>query len=238
MRCRRSDLCSSAATQTIANLVIAVPGGADTRGRVNADVIRAVDGPLVSVYGLRPEAVSYNASAEVLQHVWIAARRSLRLGEDVVVPRISDLDAPYVDNWGDPELRSPRFWSVDRLHLNAAGHAHVARNVLRDAGRPFFRYQELVISDTTAPVTQWITPATLPLRHRAAMHMSPGDTGSLAADRAQVALAAYSGGDPLQPWIEATDDELAAQLAHARLLAEWGRAWSVLAYLLPAEDVE
>jgi Rrf2 family protein len=43
-----------------------------------ADVIRAVDGPLVSVYGLRPEAVSYNESAEVLQHVWIAARDSLR----------------------------------------------------------------------------------------------------------------------------------------------------------------
>ena len=43
-----------------------------------ADVIRAVDGPLVSVYGLRPEAVSYNESAEVLQHVWIAARTALR----------------------------------------------------------------------------------------------------------------------------------------------------------------
>lgn len=43
-----------------------------------ADVIRAVDGPLVSVYGLRPEAVSYNDEAAVLQHVWIAARRSLR----------------------------------------------------------------------------------------------------------------------------------------------------------------
>lgn len=43
-----------------------------------ADVIRAVDGPLVSVYGLRPEAVSYNETAEVLQHVWIAARSSLR----------------------------------------------------------------------------------------------------------------------------------------------------------------
>ena len=41
-----------------------------------ADVIRAVDGPLVSVYGLRPEAVSYNETADVLQHVWIAARRS------------------------------------------------------------------------------------------------------------------------------------------------------------------
>lgn len=43
-----------------------------------ADVIRAVDGPLVSVYGLRPEAVSYNDKANVLQHVWIAARHSLR----------------------------------------------------------------------------------------------------------------------------------------------------------------
>ena len=43
-----------------------------------ADVIRAVDGPLVSVYGLRPEAVTYNERADVLQHVWIAARSSLR----------------------------------------------------------------------------------------------------------------------------------------------------------------
>ena len=43
-----------------------------------ADVIRAVDGPLVSVYGLRPEAVSYNDSADGLQKVWIAARSSLR----------------------------------------------------------------------------------------------------------------------------------------------------------------
>ncbi|KAJ1684565.1 hypothetical protein LUZ63_020320 [Rhynchospora breviuscula] len=43
-----------------------------------ADVIRAVDGPLVSVYGLRPESVGYSGSAEVLQLVWIAARSSLR----------------------------------------------------------------------------------------------------------------------------------------------------------------
>jgi len=43
-----------------------------------ADVVRAVDGPLVSVYGLRPESVEYNEAAEVLQRVWIAARSSLR----------------------------------------------------------------------------------------------------------------------------------------------------------------
>ncbi|UDY23920.1 RrF2 family transcriptional regulator [Nocardioides sp. Kera G14] len=43
-----------------------------------ADVIRAVDGPLVSVYGLRPESVTYNDRAEGLQQVWVAARDSLR----------------------------------------------------------------------------------------------------------------------------------------------------------------
>ncbi|MFL6131296.1 MAG: RrF2 family transcriptional regulator [Nocardioidaceae bacterium] len=60
-----------------------------------ADVIRAVDGPLVSVYGLRPEAVSYNASAEVLQHVWIAARTSLRdVFEQVSIRSLADGKLP------------------------------------------------------------------------------------------------------------------------------------------------
>jgi Rrf2 family protein len=56
-----------------------------------ADVIRAVDGPLVSVYGLRPESVSYNGSAAVLQHVWIAARSSLRdVFEQVTIRALAD----------------------------------------------------------------------------------------------------------------------------------------------------
>ena len=60
-----------------------------------ADVIRAVDGPLVSVYGLRPEAVSYNESADVLQHVWIAARRSLRdVFEQVSIQQLADGKLP------------------------------------------------------------------------------------------------------------------------------------------------
>lgn len=60
-----------------------------------ADVIRAVDGPLVSVYGLRPEAVSYNDSAEVLQHVWIAARRSLRdVFEQVSIAQLAARELP------------------------------------------------------------------------------------------------------------------------------------------------
>ena len=60
-----------------------------------ADVIRAVDGPLVSVYGLRPEAVEYDASAEVLQHVWIAARSSLRsVFEQVSIQHLADGSLP------------------------------------------------------------------------------------------------------------------------------------------------
>ena len=60
-----------------------------------ADVIRAVDGPLVSVYGMRPEAVSYNESAQVLQHVWIAARSSLRdVFERVTIRSLADKKLP------------------------------------------------------------------------------------------------------------------------------------------------
>lgn len=60
-----------------------------------ADVIRAVDGPLVSVYGLRPEAVTYNDSAQALQHVWIAARHSLRdVFEDVSIKHLADRKLP------------------------------------------------------------------------------------------------------------------------------------------------
>jgi Rrf2 family protein len=60
-----------------------------------ADVIRAVDGPLVSVYGLRPEAVEYNQTATVLQHVWIAARRSLSdVFERVSSQQLADAKLP------------------------------------------------------------------------------------------------------------------------------------------------
>ena len=43
-----------------------------------ADVIRAVEGPLASVRGERPEKTSYPGAAEPLQRVWIALRTSLR----------------------------------------------------------------------------------------------------------------------------------------------------------------
>lgn len=43
-----------------------------------ADVLRAVEGPLASVRGQRPEDVEYAGSAAPLQQVWIAVRASMR----------------------------------------------------------------------------------------------------------------------------------------------------------------
>ena len=43
-----------------------------------ADVIRAVEGPLASVRGQRPEHVHYDGAAVPLADVWIAVRASMR----------------------------------------------------------------------------------------------------------------------------------------------------------------
>jgi Rrf2 family protein len=43
-----------------------------------ADVIRAVEGPLANVRGVRPEALEYQGPAAALQDVWIGVRANLR----------------------------------------------------------------------------------------------------------------------------------------------------------------
>lgn len=42
----------------------------------------------------------------------------------------------FVDNWADATLEDIRYWSADKLHLNALGHARVAANVLAALGVP------------------------------------------------------------------------------------------------------
>jgi DNA-binding IscR family transcriptional regulator len=41
-------------------------------------VIRAVDGPIVSVCGARPTGLEYTGSAQPLQPLWIALRANVR----------------------------------------------------------------------------------------------------------------------------------------------------------------
>ena len=60
-----------------------------------ADIIRAIDGPLVGVRGERPENVGYTGAAEPLQAVWIALRANERaILEEVTLEHIVSGNLP------------------------------------------------------------------------------------------------------------------------------------------------
>jgi Rrf2 family protein len=60
-----------------------------------ADVIRAVDGPLASVRGERPESMHYAGPAEQLAAVWIALRAAVRgVLEQVTLQDVVDGSVP------------------------------------------------------------------------------------------------------------------------------------------------
>jgi len=60
-----------------------------------ADVIRAIEGPLASVRGQRPEDVTYSGVAAPLQQVWIALRVNIRaVLERVTIAQIAAGDLP------------------------------------------------------------------------------------------------------------------------------------------------
>jgi Rrf2 family protein len=60
-----------------------------------AQVIRAVEGPLVGVRGLRPEELSYEGSAKSLQQIWLALRANLRkVLEHVTIADVASGELP------------------------------------------------------------------------------------------------------------------------------------------------
>ena len=60
-----------------------------------AEVIRAVEGPLVGVRGQPPEEISYGGASESLQQVWIALRASLRaVLENVTLADVAGASLP------------------------------------------------------------------------------------------------------------------------------------------------
>lgn len=75
-----------------------------------AQVVRAVDGPIANVRGLRPEEVSYAGSSERLREVWIAVRASLRsVLEHVTLADLAggELPAAVTELAADPDAWSP-----------------------------------------------------------------------------------------------------------------------------------
>jgi Rrf2 family protein len=76
-----------------------------------ADVMRATDGPLAEVRGLRPEMASYSGAAEHLQDVWIATRAGLRaVLEPITLDHITrgKLPRSAARFVGDPDAWLPR----------------------------------------------------------------------------------------------------------------------------------
>jgi Rrf2 family protein len=75
-----------------------------------ADVIRAVEGPLANVRGVRPESIEYAGSATPLREVWVAVRASLRsVLEEVTLADVAQGDLPSAirELVADPEAWAP-----------------------------------------------------------------------------------------------------------------------------------
>jgi Rrf2 family protein len=77
-----------------------------------ADIIRAVEGPLASVRGERPEEVAYDGTADTLQQVWIAVRGSLRSVVEHVT--LADLVARELPVHVAELARDPDSWITRR----------------------------------------------------------------------------------------------------------------------------
>jgi Rrf2 family protein len=75
-----------------------------------ADCIRAVEGPIANVRGVRPEQVEYSGVAKPLQDVWIALRASMRsVLEDVTLADLAAgrLPPEVLELTEDPEAWQP-----------------------------------------------------------------------------------------------------------------------------------
>jgi DNA-binding IscR family transcriptional regulator len=70
--------------------------------------MRAVDGPLASVRGQRPEEVDYTGAAVQLQRVWIAVRHNLREVTETVT--VADLAAGHLPDGIRRLADDPEAW--------------------------------------------------------------------------------------------------------------------------------
>ncbi|MEU4264037.1 RrF2 family transcriptional regulator [Streptomyces argenteolus] len=73
-----------------------------------ADVIRVVDGPLVSVRGVRPPELSYTGPAESLLPLWIALRSNVR--EILEGVSLADVASAQLPSDVSALTKAPRAW--------------------------------------------------------------------------------------------------------------------------------
>jgi Rrf2 family protein len=75
-----------------------------------AEVIRAVEGPLAAVRGIRPHELEADGVPEVFVHLWVATRVALRSVLDVVT--VADLAAGALPAKVERLVRDPDAWSA------------------------------------------------------------------------------------------------------------------------------
>jgi Rrf2 family protein len=75
-----------------------------------ADIIRAVEGPLADVRGVRPESLDYPEDLEVLQRGWVALRANLRAVLDHI--SLADLVAGRLPPEIDALADAPGAWEI------------------------------------------------------------------------------------------------------------------------------
>lgn len=73
-----------------------------------ADVIRAVEGPLASVRGERPEEIEYEGAAKPLRDVWIAVRVNLRAVLESVT--VADIASGALPGFVGDLTADPQAW--------------------------------------------------------------------------------------------------------------------------------
>jgi Rrf2 family protein len=80
-----------------------------------ADIVRAIDGPLAAVRGVRPSETEFPSPAEPMRDVWVAVRASLRAVLDHVtladvvngeLPEVVSRLTAEADAWESPPLIS------------------------------------------------------------------------------------------------------------------------------------
>jgi hypothetical protein len=84
----------------------------------------------------------------------------------------------FVNGFSDAEIRAPRYWSTDRLHLNSAGHARIAGLVLHGLGYgpvPAPAPEEPPAARSVAATTQYYREHVLPWVNRRLHGRSSGD---------------------------------------------------------------
>jgi lysophospholipase L1-like esterase len=119
-------------------------------------------------------------------------------GRRMILPRVQLLNravgetaerhgAKLVDLWADEEFYTPLLWSIDRLHLNEAGHRRVAAHVLTTLG-------------VDPDPTWWDLPPALPVRSWAAKRLADAAWARQHfAPWVKRRLTGRSSGDNIQP---------------------------------------